>query len=209
MFIKPLFITTAIMFGGYALIGCGSGQQRRTETVNSSAAISVDALKAKQDLDVVVSGLKGLRDASDSADLNKMHDELKDNHEQLGDSLDTVIESSQEAVIAGTAQQDAWHKQSEGFSEADLRNASFQREGNLRTTVDELNAATKVLTAEWTSYRSLMQQTLGALDLDMTQQGLKTIKPTVEKLIERESNLRQTLTEVADKGNSMNRAISQ
>ena len=82
-------------FSAGLLIGCGSGgQERRTDTVKTSAAVSVDVTKAKQDLDGVLSELKNLRDASDTADLKKMQGDLRKKSSQFTDSVTSVVNSS-------------------------------------------------------------------------------------------------------------------
>lgn len=191
------------------LIGCGSGgQERRTDTAKTSAAVSVDVTKAKQDLDGVLSELKNLRDASDTADLKKMQGDLRKKSSQLTDSVTSVVNSSDSAVTAGKAQNEAWRKQADAFTEADLRNASQKRQGDLRSAVDELAVANTALKTERDTYVSQLNQLVSALDLDLTQLGVQAIKPTLNKLVDNEPKMRQTLTDVAVKSRSVNTVIN-
>lgn len=191
------------------LIGCSSGgQDRRTDTVKTSAAVSVDVTKAKQDLDGVLSELKNLRDASDTADLKKMQGDLRKKATLFSDSVTSVVSSSDSAVTAGKTQNEAWHKEADVFTEADLRNASQKRQGDLRSAVDELAVASTALKTERDTYVSQLNQLVSALDLDLTQLGVQAIKPTLTKLVENEPKMRQALTDVAVKSRSMNTVIN-
>lgn len=190
------------------IVGCGSGQGRKAETASSTAAVSVDVTKAKQDLDGVLSELKNLRDASDTADLKKMQSDLSKKSSQFSDSVTNVVSTSDSAVAAGKAQNEAWHKQADAFTEADLRNASQKRQGDLRNAVDELAVSSTALKTERDTYVSQLNQVVSALDLDLTQQGVQAIKPTLSKLIDNEPKMRQVLTEVAVKSKSVNTVIN-
>lgn len=198
----------SLMISAGLLLGCGSGQDRKAETASTSAAVSVDVTKAKQDLDGVLSELKNLRDASDSADLKKMQRDLGRKSSQFTDSANSVVSSSDSAVTAGKTQNEAWHKQADAFTEADLRNASQKRQGDLRTAIDELAVANTALKTEQDTYVSQLNQIVSALDLDLTQQGVQAIKPTLAKLIDNEPKMRQALTEVAAKSRSVNTVIN-
>jgi molecular chaperone GrpE (heat shock protein) len=190
------------------LIGCGGGQERRAETAKTSAAVSVDVTKAKQDLDGTLSELKNLRDASDTADLKKMQSDLKTKSSLLRNSLSDAVITSETAVIAGKTQNDEWHKQADAFTDADLRNSSQKRQSDLRGSIDELATASATLKNESDTYLSQLNQVISALDLDLTQQGVHAINPTLVKLIENEPKLRQCLSDVAAKGKAVNTVIN-
>ncbi len=189
-------------------IGCGGGQERRAETAKTSAAVSVDVTKAKQNLDGTLSELKNLRDASDTADLKKMQSALKTKSSLLSDSLSDTVATSQTAVAAGKTQNDEWRKQADAFTDADLRNSSQQRQSDLRGSIDELAAASATLKSESDTYLSQLNQIVSALDLDLTQQGVRAINPTLVKLIDNEPKLRQCLSDVAAKGKAVNTVIN-
>lgn len=203
-----LSLCAALALGGIALVGCGNGQDRRAETVTTSAAVSTNVMTAKQNLDGVMAELKNVRDASDSADLKKMHSALKDRSAQLSKSVDAVVSSSDEAIVAGKSQEETWRKQADAFTDADLRNSSQKRESALRSAVEELSTATGTLKTERDSYVSLLNQTVSALDLDLSQQGVKGIKPTLGRLVDNESKFRDALTAVSDKGKAVSGALN-
>lgn len=186
-----------LALAGYSLAGCGNGQDRSAKTASTSAQIPVDVTASKQDLDQVISGLKNLRDASDSADLKKIYAALADPAARLNDSLAAVVSSGNAAVVAGKAQNDEWHKQADTFTDPELRNASTKRQNDLRTAVDKLAVGTATLKSESDAYIAQVNQTLKALDLDLSQQGVKAIKPTVGRLVDDESKLRLALNEVS------------
>ena len=208
-FISQAFMSVAsLVITAGLIVGCGGGQQRRADTAKTSAAVSIDVTKAKQDLDGTLSELKNLRDASDTADLKKMQADLKTKSSLLSDSLSGAVASSETAVVAGKTQNDEWHKQADAFTEANLRNASQKRQSDLRGSVDELAAASAALKSERDAYVSQLNQVVSALDLDLTQQGVHAIKPTLVKLIDNEPKLRQSLSDVAAKGNAVNMVIN-
>lgn len=192
-----LLLIPVLAFAGYSLAGCGNGQDRSAKTASSSAQVPVDVTKAKQDLDQVMSGLRNMRDASDSADLKKLYAALADPTVQLNDSLAVVISNSNAAVAAGKVQNDEWHKQADTFTDPELRNVSTKRQSDLRTAVDKLALSTTALKTESDAYIAQVNQTLKALDLDLSQQGIRVIKPTVGKLVEDESQLRLALSEIS------------
>jgi hypothetical protein len=204
----PLILLATLACGAALFSGCDSGQERKADTAKSSALVAVDVTKAKQDLDGTLAELKNLRDASDSADLKKLQAGLARRTAQLDGSLGDVVASSEAAVVAGKAQNDAWHQQADAFSDADLRNASQKRQGDLRGAVDGLAGASAALKTRHEAYVSQLKQTASALDLDLTQQGVQAIKPILAKLIDGEPAMRQSLTDVAEKGRAVNQVIN-
>lgn len=203
-----LLAASAIMVGGLTVSGCGNGQDRSAKTTRSSAVISTDVTTAKQDLDQVVSGLKNLRDASDSADLKKLYEQVDDPADELQESLADVAASSEAAVVAGKAQNDQWRQEADTFSDAGLRAASNKRQADLRLAVDELASSTSTLKSVSDPYIAQVQQTLKAVDLDLSQQGVGAIKPTVAKLVEDEAKLRGALNDVDAKGKALNTVLN-
>jgi len=197
-------ITITVTITAIGLSGCGSGQSRNAATVKTSAAVPIDATTAKQELDHVLAALKGMRDASDTANLKALYGELKTHSSRLGGLLNDVQASSQSAVAAGKAQIAKWHEQANTFTDADLRNSSNRRESELRQSVDALSASSASLKTVSDSYSSRLTQTLTALDLDLSQPGVQSIKPIIAKLVDDEGNLRGALTDVAAKSRAVN-----
>ena len=206
--ITLLITCAALAVGGLSLTGCGNGQDRSAKTSESSALIAVDVTEAKKILDQVVAGLKNLRDASDSADLKKLYNEVKPPADDLQDSLAEVVASSEDAVAAGKAQNDQWHKEADTFTDAGLRSASNKRQADLRLAVDELASSTSTLKSVSDPYIAQLQQTLKAVDLDLSQQGVGAIKPIVAKLVDDEAKLRDALNDVNAKGKALNTVLN-
>lgn len=196
---KKLMYLVPIMVAGSLMSGCGNGQDRRAATASTTAEVSADVSKSKGDLDAVLASLNALKGADADADLNKLHDSLKKSAQRLDHSLAEVVASSDDAVKAGKAQEEAWNKESHSFTDAQLREASNQRQGDLRKAVDALAKSSQALGAERLTYTSQLNQTVSALDLDLTRVGLTGIKPTIEGLIKHEGGLRDALSDVAEK----------
>jgi hypothetical protein len=205
---RSFILCASLACGAVVLGGCGTGQDRKADTAQSSAQVAVDVTKAKQDLDGTLADLKNLRDASDSADLKKLQAGLAARTSQLDDSLAGAVASGEAAVVAGKAQNDAWHQQADAFTDADLRNASQKRQGDLRGAVDGLAGANAALKTQREAYVSQLKQTASALDLDLTQQGMQAIKPILGKLIDGEPTMRQALSDVAARGRAVNTVIN-
>lgn len=203
-----LLALSALTIGGLTITGCGNGQDRSAKTTRSSAAISTDVMTTKQDLDQVVTGLKNLRDASDSADLKKLYNEVKAPTDELQESLADVASSSEKTVAAGKAQNDQWRQEADAFSDAGLRSASSKRQADLRLAVDELATSTSTLKSVSDPYIAQVQQTLKAVDLDLSQQGVGVIKPIVAKLVDDEAKLRNALNDVDAKGKALNTVLN-
>ena len=203
-----LLAVSAFAVGGLTITGCGNGQDRSAKTSESAAMISVDVIEAKKILDQVIAGLKNLRDASDSADLKKFYNEVEAPTDDLQDALGDVVASSEAAVAAGKAQNDQWHKDADTFSDADLRSASNKRQADLRLAVDELATSTSTLKGVSEPYVAQVQQTLKAVDLDLSQQGVGAIKPIVAKLVDDEAKLRSALNDVNAKGKALNTVLN-
>jgi Protein of unknown function (DUF2959) len=203
-----LVVATLLALATFPMIGCGNGQDRSEKTARTSALVSVDVTTAKQNLDQVVAGLKNVRDASDSADLKKLYGDLQGPTSTLKDSLATVQATSERAIAAGKAQNDEWHKQADTFTDPDLRNSSSKRQNDLRGTVDALVVSNTTLKSVSDPYLAQLEQSLKALDLDLTQQGLQAIKPSVNRLIDEEAKLRDALNDVATKGKAVNGVIN-
>lgn len=203
-----LVVATMLALATFPMIGCGNGQDRSEKTARTSALVSVDVTTAKQNLDQVVAGLKNVRDASDSADLKKLYGDLQKPTGEFRDSVTAVHATSERAIAAGKAQNDEWRKQADTFTDTDLRNASSKRQNDLRGAVDALGASNATLKATSDTYLVQLDQSLKALDLDLTQQGLQAIKPSVNRLIDDEAKLRDALNDVSAKGKAVNGVIN-
>jgi hypothetical protein len=122
--------------------------------------------------------------------------------------LSEVQSTSERAVSAGTTQNDEWRMQANAFTDPQLRNASGKRQNDLRTAVDALAASNATLKTTGDAYMAQLGQSLKALDLDLTPQGLQVIKPSINRLIDDEAKLRDALTAVAEKGKAINGVIN-
>jgi len=198
----------ALVIAAGALAGCGSGQQRSSKTIKATSMVPVDVTKAKQELDEVVRALKNVKDASDSADLKKIHSDLKSHAGKLTESLADVESSSDSAVAAGQSQMKQWQEQTSTFTDADLRNSSNKRVGELRKSVDALSTSSANFKPVSESYKSQLSQTIKALELDLSQQGIRSVKPVISRLVDDESNLRDALSDITTKSKAVNEVIN-
>jgi hypothetical protein len=188
--------------------GCGTGQDRNTATINATASIPIDATKAKQDLDKVVNALEKMRKASDTANLKELHGDLRSQASELRGSLADLDASSLAAITTGKDQITQWHKQADGFTDAELRNASNKREAGLRQGVDELAASRQTFMTTNTAFGSQLDQVVKALDLDLTQQGVQSIKGVISKLVDDESTLRSSINDVTKKSRAVHEMVN-
>ncbi|MBA3686089.1 MAG: hypothetical protein H0W72_12750 [Planctomycetes bacterium] len=206
---KTLSITLATMtIAMCALSGCGTGQDRRAATSKATATVPADTNQANRDLKGIVASLKGLRDSDQRADLKKLHTGLQERAKTLKGSLADVASSSDAAVVAGKEQITQWHQQADTFTDPELRNASNKREGELRKAVDALSASNASLKALADPFEAQLAQTLGALDLDLSQPGLDSVKPVINALIDDAEALGSSLTEVSDQSKSLYAVIN-
>ena len=202
--LKSLSLPATILVCSLAVIaGCGTGQDRSAATTKATATVPADANKATSSLDQVVMSLKSIRDANDQANLKKLFADLQTHANGLEGTLADVEASSASAVAAGKDQIEKWHKD----ADTDLRKASSQREGELRKSVDELSSSRSTLATVGTAYRAKLAETLRALDLDLSQQGVKSVNSIVSRLINDEPDLRSALTEVAEKSQAVNKVV--
>jgi hypothetical protein len=210
MIIKALFISSVTLsLAAFSLVGCGdSGADRSAATIQANTTVTVDVTKSKQELDKVQNALKGMRDASDSANLKKLYADLKDHTAELDSSLSNVRSSADSAVAAGKSQASVWHQQADGFTDPGLRAASNKREGDLRQAVDDLETSGKTFKAASDSYKSQIGQLLTALDLDLSQQGVQSVKTVADKIVDDEPNLRSTLSDVSTKSKAVNTLLN-
>lgn len=204
----PLILVTLIAVCGLQIAGCGSGQDRSAKTSSAAAEVGEEVTTAKQQLDQVVRGLREMRDASDSADLKKLYRGLRDPAGDLRDTVEEVQEAAEEAATAARTQNDEWRQQADAFTDSELRNASSRRQNDLRNATDALTASTANLKATTEAWTAQLDQALTALDLDLSQQGLQAIKPSVVRLIEGEAKLRDALNDVSAKSAAVNRVIN-
>jgi hypothetical protein len=202
---KTVTLSVALLvLAGSVFTACGNnGQTRNTATVKAAAVVPVDVSKSKQELDLVLGSLKGMRDAGEADDLKKLYGELKKSMVRLNDSLEDVASSADSAVSVGKAQFSAWHEKANAFTDADLRNASNKREGDLRVAVDELAASSAGFKTASASYQAQEAQVLSALDLDLSHPGVQTIKSMITRLLVDEPALRSSLAEVAEKSKAV------
>jgi hypothetical protein len=205
---KSLLLLSSFCALSLSLTGCGDSQSRNTATVNATAVVPVDVVKAKQELDQVVGALKNMRDASDSADLKKLDADVKSHTSSLNSSLSEVDSSSKSAVAAGKTQVQAWHQQADGFTDPDLRNASSKREENLRTAVDALSASRTSFMMASEEFTARVNQAVSALDLDLSRPGVQSIKPVLARIVDDEAPLRTSLNDIADKSRSVNSLLN-
>lgn len=191
-----------------SLTSCGDGQDRNNATIKATAAVPVDVVKAKLELEQVVGALRKMRDAGDSADLKKLDTEVKHHTSSLDSALSDVDASSKSAVTAGKSQVQAWHQQADGFTDADLRNASSKREGNLRTAVDALSASRAGFVTTSQDFSAKVKQAVSALDLDLSQPGVLSIKPTLSHIVDDEASVRISLNDIAEKSRTVNAILN-
>jgi len=200
-------ITLAV--AGLAMVGCeGSGEDRSAATSQANTTVAIDVSKSKQELDRVQASLKALRDGNDKADLKKLYDDLKTHASTLNSTLVDVRSAGDSAVSAGRSQATQWHQQADSFSDPGLRNASNKREGDLRQAVDELATSNGNFKIAYDSYKSQMNQLLTALDLDLSQQGLQSVKSISAKIVDDEPNLRTALSDVSAKSKAVNSILN-
>lgn len=206
--LKSLSLPATILVCSLAVIaGCGTGQDRSAATAKATATVPADANKATSSLDQVTASLKRLRDANGETDLKKLHADLQSQATKLEGTLADVGASSDSAIAAGKDQITKWHTEADTFTDADLRKASSKREGDLRQSVDELSASRATLTTVGTSYRTKLAETLRALDLDLSLQGVKSVNSLVSRLISDEPDLRSALSDVAEKSQAVNKVV--
>jgi hypothetical protein len=193
---------------GIMLTGCGSGQDRNAATTKASAAVPIDVTKSKEELDQLVASLRNLRDASDTADLKKLYGDLKNERGLWADALNGVLASSANAVTTGKDQIARWHAQADTFTDPGLRDASSKREGDLRVAVDALSTSRMSLVTASGVFNGQLDQVIQALDLDLSQTGAKSLKPTLKKAVDEEENERYALTDVSAKSAAVNAQTS-
>ena len=151
-----------------------------------------------------MASLRNLRDASDTTDLKKLYVDLKADRGQWTGALTGVLNSSENAVTTGKDQITRWHAQADAFTDPGLRNASSKREGDLRTAVDALSTSRMGLVTTSEVFNGQLNQVILALDLDLSQTGTASIKPTLSKLVDEEENERFALTDIAKKSDAVN-----
>jgi hypothetical protein len=201
---KPLLPLSVLLALSLSVSSCGDGQDRNNATIKATAVVPVDVVKAKQELDQVVGALKNMRDASDKADLKKLDTEVKNHASSLNSALSEVDASSKSAVTAGKDQVQAWHRQADDFTDPELRNASSKWEGALRTAVDALSASRTGYVTSSQEFSARMNQAVTALDLDLSQPGVLSIKSVLSRIVDDESSVRTSLNDIADKSRSVN-----
>lgn len=199
---------TAIAIASCVLGGCGTAQERNTATINATASIPIDATRAKQDLDQVLHALEALRKAGDTADLKGLQGDLKSRTAVLHESLADLDTSSMGAITTGKDQITQWRKQADGFTDAELRNASNKREAGLRQAVDDLAASRTTFMTTKTAFGSQLDQVVKALDLDLTNKGIQSIKGVVSTLVDDESTLRGTIDDVSTKSRAVHERVA-
>lgn len=192
-----------------SLTSCGNGgQDRETATVKATSVVPVDVGKARMELDQVLGALRILRDSSEGADLKKLDADVKGHTAALNSALADVDASSKSAVTAGQSQVQAWHQQADGFTDAELRNASSKRQENLRTAVDALSASRVTYVTTSQAFAAKVNQAAAALDLDLTQQGVLSLKPVLSHIIDDDTSLRTSLNDIADKSRAVNAMLN-
>jgi hypothetical protein len=197
------FSGASLLFASLIMSGCGDGQDRNTATVKAAAAVTVDVSKARQGLEQVIVSLKNLRDANENADLKKLDGDLKVHSATVTSALADVDASSSDAVTAGTKQTQIWHSQADGFTDPDLRAASSKREGALRTAVDALSSSRMSYLTNSQSFRTQLSQSVSALDLDLSQAGVKSLRTVLSKIVDNEAPVLAVLTDIADKSKTV------
>ncbi len=191
------------------LAGCGSGHERNDATNKANSAVPVDNSKSKNDLDEVVGQLNDLSRLKNADEINHRYKSLKPKSRTLDDSLAVVQTDSLAAINAGHDQIEQWHKQSDTFTDPDLRSASNKRQESLRQAIDSLSASNASLKTLSDSYTTQEDQTLAALDLDPSKSGLDSVEPSISKLIAAAPGLKDALSDVEKRSDSVNKVINQ
>ena len=198
----------AIACSALTLSSCGNGQDRSAATSEASAEVPEQAAKATAALDRVQASLTRLQGAEGAEALRKGHQELAGNADRLGAALAATAASSEAAVASGREQIAKWHQEADTFTEVSLREASSRREGQLREAVDALAACNANLATSGGAYRAKLGQTINALDLDLSQQGIAGVGPVIAKLNADQSALRGHLSDVTAGSRAVRAVIS-
>jgi hypothetical protein len=191
-----------------ALSGCGSGSDRNDATIKANSTVPADVKTDKVNLDKEVDKLNEIGTLSNTDDISKTCTELKTKSNVLDDSLTRTQNDTNSAIAAGQDQLVQWRKQSDGFTDPDLRTASDKRQETLQQAIDALSSSNANLKAKSDAYTSEESQTLAALDVDPSRPGVDAIKPEIRKLVDNAPGLKDALSEVADRSNSVMHVIN-
>jgi hypothetical protein len=202
------FTMSAALVAALGLSACGSGQDRTANTIQANDSVAAEVKQSKQDLDQVVGTLRNLRDAGDNTDLKKIYAELKDRASAFDAALAAVQDGATASVAAGKSQLDAWHTQSDSYSDPALRDSSAKRQADLRLASDALATSSAKLNQATGAYKASLNQTINALDQDLSQPGIAAIKPTLTRIIDGGPDMQTILADVSDKSRAMNAVIN-
>ena len=197
----PSVLLVACSFGG-----CSSGQDRKADTVESTEVVLSDVTMAKQQLALSTHALTGLRNATETDDLQRLRDEIASSQLALDKALADVDDNSSDAVDTAKKQSLAWQEQANAFTDSGLRAASQNREGVLRDAVADLEASSSKLRAAGKLYHDQAAQIIAALDLDRSYQGTRSIMPSLDRVVTGEAELREALDDVAEKATAVGKA---
>ncbi len=206
---RTALLLPSVLLVACSLGGCSSGQDRKEDTVESTTIVLTDVTKAKQQLSQSTLALTSLRDAAQTDDIQRLRDQIASSQSALDASIARVHENSADAVETGMEQSEAWQKKASAFSDSELRGASQNREGKLRDAVAALEASNAKLRTASQQYHNQAAQIVSALDLDSSYPGTRSVMPTLDRLVAGEAELRDALTDVAEKANAVGMANNE
>ena len=199
------FLAMAFLAATSWMSGCGTSREQTSESTTRKEAseVPIDTNIAQGDLDKMLDSLMTMRDSTSTDNLNSNFGVLKSQAQSLDQALDDVHAKGDAAIAAGNDQIAQWRKQSDQFTDSDLRKASDKRQSDLRHAVDALAASNVQMKSTSDAYRSELDQTLKALGFDLSPTGVKSIDPASDKLRHDAPQLREALNDVQNKSNDM------
>jgi hypothetical protein len=213
---KSILLSLTLLAAGLAA-GCMDSRSanqpapanpQTTATVKAATSTVVDASASRSALDLVAVTLKNISDVEDQATLRSLYGDLKDHASAFNTSLISVQTSGDAEVATGRTQISHWHDQAETFTDPDLRAASEKREEELSKAVNALAIANADLKNKGDAYRTSLGQVTNALDLDLSVQGVQTIKPFIGKIVDGVPDLKKTLAEVENRSKAIGGMIN-
>jgi len=209
MLIKSLLVPSAALLVASCILGGCSDSDRQATTTRTAAVVPVEAGNAKKELQEVVTSLKNLSIAEDTVRIRVLQTDLKNQTSNLRSGLAELDASVMATIAAGNSQLSSWRTEAAGITDADMRAGSTKREGVLRKAVDDLRTShTNYVTAN-RAYLSQLDEMIKTLDLDLTKQGVKSVRASMARLSDDdEASLASSINQVTEKSQAVSSAIN-
>lgn len=184
-----LFCLTSI----FAFTACGTtGMQRSQEVQSTMETVDNDIKSIIVQLDAINSSLAELTKPN-QADLKKAFDLFSEETSEIKEMRENFSKHAAQMEASGKAYFEQWDKNSQQYDNPDIQKQSNERREALGETYDKISQNNVGVKDAFKTYVSDVNEIEEFLSNDLTSEGIESIEPIAEEVVDNGSHLKNEL----------------